>query len=169
MSLTLHTTLGNIKIELFCQLVPKTCKNFLALCAQGYYDNTIFHRNIKGFILQGGDPTGTGKGGESIYGQFFEDEFVKELSHNMRGIVSMANCGPDTNGSQFYITYSKQVHLDGTYTIFGRVIDGFSVLDAIENEPVGKNNRPVNPISIKEVTIHANPIADIEYENKFEE
>ena len=104
MSITLHTNFGNIKIELYCDLTPITCKNFLALCAKGYYDGSKFHRNIKGFILQGGDPTGTGKGGESIYGKYFNDEFAKELSHDKRGIVSMANSGPNTNESQFFIT-----------------------------------------------------------------
>lgn len=162
MSVTIHTNFGNIKIEVFCELVPKTAKNFLALCAKGYYNNTIFHRNIKGFILQGGDKTGTGKGGESIYGKFFPDEFVKELSHDKRGIVSMANSGPNTNNSQFFITYSKQIHLDGTYTIFGKVIDGFDTLEIIEKEPVGKKNKPINPILISNVTIHANPIAEKE-------
>src|SRR5690348_6659987 len=121
MSLTIHTTHGDIKIELFCEQVPKTCKNFLALSAMGYYDNTLFHRNIKGFIIQGGDPTGTGRGGNSIYGRYFEDEIIDTLKHDRRGIVSMANSGPNTNGSQFFFTYSKQASLDGQYTIFGKV------------------------------------------------
>ena len=163
MSITLHTNFGNIKIELYCDLTPITCKNFLALCAKGYYDGSKFHRNIKGFILQGGDPTGTGKGGESIYGKYFNDEFAKELSHDKRGIVSMANSGPNTSGSQFFITYSKQIHLDGTYSIFGKVIDGFDTLDIIEKEPVEKNSRPINPIILNSVTIHVNPIAEKEF------
>ncbi|KOB88075.1 hypothetical protein PFDG_04564 [Plasmodium falciparum Dd2] len=90
MSLSIHTNYGDIKIELFCYEVPKTCKNFLALCASGYYDNTKFHKNIKGFAIQGGDPTNTGKGGQSIYGKYFEDEFDSTLKHDKRGIVSMA-------------------------------------------------------------------------------
>lgn len=162
MSITLHTTLGEIKIELYCELVPKTCKNFLALCAKGYYINTTFHRNIKDFIIQGGDPTNTGKGGESIYDKHFNDEFVAELSHDKRGVVSMANSGPNTNGSQFFITYSKQIPFDGTYTIFGRVIDGYETLDIMEDEPVGKYYRPISPIIINDIIIHANPIAEKE-------
>jgi peptidyl-prolyl cis-trans isomerase-like 3 len=106
-----------------------TCKNFLALAASNQYDNTIFHRNIKGFIIQGGDPTNTGEGGESIYGKPFEDEFVDSLKHDRRGMISMANSGPNTNGSQFFITYSRCSKLNKAYTIFGKVIDGFGVLD----------------------------------------
>ncbi|ETW52789.1 peptidyl-prolyl cis-trans isomerase-like 3 [Plasmodium falciparum Santa Lucia] len=121
MSLSIHTNYGDIKIELFCYEVPKTCKNFLALCASGYYDNTKFHKNIKGFAIQGGDPTNTGKGGQSIYGKYFEDEFDSTLKHDKRGIVSMANKGkPNTNGSQFFITYSRQPHLNGIYPVFGK-------------------------------------------------
>ena len=100
MSVTLHTSLGDVKIEIFCDLIPQTAKNFLALCASGYYNNTIFHRNIKNFIIQGGDPTGTGKGGESIYGKNqLKDEILEELKHDRRGIVSMANSGSNTSNS----------------------------------------------------------------------
>ncbi len=160
----MHTSHGDLKIELYCDAVPKATKNFLALCAKNYYDSTIFHRNIKGFIIQGGDPTGTGKGGESIYGKNFDDEFDSTLSHDTRGIISMANCGPNTNGSQFFITYNKQLHLNGIYTIIGRVIDGFETLDLMESEMVGKNNRPLSDIKIKTITIHCNPIAEREAE-----
>jgi peptidyl-prolyl cis-trans isomerase-like 3 len=162
MSVTIHTSHGDIKVELFCELVPKTCKNFLALCAMSYYDNTLFHRNIKGFIIQGGDPTGTGRGGNSIYGRYFDDEIVGTLKHDRRGILSMANSGPNTNGSQFFFTYSKQTSLDGVYTIFGKIIDGFETLDVLEKEQVGKNNRPLDECKILGATIHSNPIADIE-------
>jgi peptidyl-prolyl cis-trans isomerase-like 3 len=129
MSVTLHTDLGDIKLELFCEQCPKTCYNFLALAASGYYDGCIFHRNIKGFIAQTGDPKNTGKGGKSIWGDFFEDELNDQLKHNKRGIVSMANKGPNTNGSQFFITYSKQSNLDMKYNIFGHLIDGMDALD----------------------------------------
>jgi len=112
MSVTLHTDLGTLKLEIYCDIVPRTSFNFLALAASGYYDNTLFHRNIKGFMLQGGDPTGTGKGGESIWGGKFNDEIHPDQKHTMRGVVSMANSGPNTNGSQFFITYAKHPHLD---------------------------------------------------------
>eukprot|EP00913_Durusdinium_trenchii_P021187 g19905.t1 len=134
MALTIKTNLGPLKVELFCAQTPKTCKNFLALAASGYYDNTNFHRNIKGFMIQGGDPTGTGKGGQSIYGGYFEDEFVSTLKHERRGCLSMVNTGPNTNGSQFFITYSRQPHLNGVYTTFGRLIDGLDTLDKMEKD-----------------------------------
>eukprot|EP01112_Ceratiomyxa_fruticulosa_P006256 TRINITY_DN1704_c0_g1_i2.p1 TRINITY_DN1704_c0_g1~~TRINITY_DN1704_c0_g1_i2.p1 ORF type:complete len:161 (-),score=22.49 TRINITY_DN1704_c0_g1_i2:68-550(-) len=159
MSVTLKTNYGDIKIEVFCDAVPRAAENFLALCASLYYNNTIFHRNIKGFMVQGGDPTGTGKGGSSIWGKPFGDEFVPHLKHNARGIVSMANSGPDTNGSQFFIAYAKQKHLDNQYTVIGKVIAGFEVLDAIEKVPVDGDDRPLSPIRIESVEIHANPLA----------
>ncbi|KAH7106269.1 cyclophilin-type peptidyl-prolyl cis-trans isomerase [Auriculariales sp. MPI-PUGE-AT-0066] len=161
MSVTLHTSLGELKIELFCEAVPKACENFLALAASGSYDNCLFHRNIKGFMVQTGDPTGTGKGGQSIWGRPFEDEVRSTLKFNARGIVAMANNGPDSNKSQFFIAYSKQAHLDGKYSIFGRVIDGAdSTLDAIERTPVNEKNKPLKEIRLERVQIHANPIAD---------
>ncbi|KAI8138176.1 peptidyl-prolyl cis-trans isomerase-like 3, partial [Fennellomyces sp. T-0311] len=167
-SVTLHTDLGDIKIEVFCESVPHTAENFLALCASGYYDNTLFHRNIPGFMVQvytrslrTGDPTGTGKGGNSIWGRKFNDEIRSTLKHNARGIVSMANSGPNTNGSQFFITYAKHPHLDTKYTVFGKVIDGAdSTLDGLEKIPVDEKHRPIQEIRIRNVTIHANPIAD---------
>ncbi|XP_041369274.1 peptidyl-prolyl cis-trans isomerase-like 3 [Gigantopelta aegis] len=160
MSVTLHTDLGDIKLELHCEQCPRTCENFLALCASDYYNGCIFHRNIKGFMVQTGDPTGTGKGGNSIWGTKFEDEFRDSLKHSTRGILSSANNGPDTNGSQFFFTYAKQPHLDMKYTVFGRIIDGFDTLDALEKVPVDENTyRPVSDIKIRNVTIHANPLA----------
>ncbi|CAA7269581.1 unnamed protein product [Cyclocybe aegerita] len=138
-------------------------QNFLALCASGYYDGCIFHRNIRGFIVQTGDPTGSGKGGQSIWGSPFSDEIRSTLKFNARGVVAMANSGndSDSNKSQFFITYAKQPHLDGKHTIFGKVIDGAdSTLDAIERVPVNNKNRPLNEIKLTSVTIHANPIAD---------
>mgnify|MGYP001040070896 CR=1 FL=1 len=137
--MTLHTTLGDLKLEIHCDLVPRAAENFMALCASGYYNDTVFHRLIKGFMVQGGDPTGTGKGGTSIWGRKFPDEFDPTLQvcalcatlapisltleqHNARGVVSMANSGPDTNGSQFFITFQKQPHLNQQYTIIGRYV-----------------------------------------------
>lgn len=160
MAVTLHTDLGDMKVELFCEDTPKACENFLALCASGYYDGCIFHRNIKEFMVQTGDPTGSGKGGKSIWGAKFEDEIVPHLKHSSRGIISMANSGQNSNGSQFFIMYAKQAHLDMKYTIFAKVIDGLEVLDDLEKLPVNeKNFRPLKEIHLKNVTIHANPIA----------
>ncbi|KZT57650.1 cyclophilin-type peptidyl-prolyl cis-trans isomerase [Calocera cornea HHB12733] len=160
MSVTLDTSLGEIKIEVFCEAVPRAAENFLALCASGAYNGTLFHRNIKGFMIQGGDPTGTGKGGQSIWGKPFADEIRSTLKFNNRGIVAMANSGPDTNKAQFFITYAKQGHLDNKYTIFGRVIDGLDTLDVMERVPVNPKNRPLKEIVLNKVTIHANPIAN---------
>ena len=160
MSVTLHTSHGPIKLELFCDSVPRTTFNFLALAASGYYDGTIFHRNVKGFMLQGGDPTGTGKGGESIWGGKFADELRAENTHNARGILSMANSGPSTNGSQFFITYAKHPHLDNNYTVFGKMIDGWDALAAIERVPVNEKHRPSQEVRLERLTIHANPLAD---------
>ncbi|CAG2060742.1 unnamed protein product [Timema podura] len=160
MSVTLHTDVGDLKIELFCEYCPKTCDNFLALCASNYYNGCLFHRNIKGFIVQTGDPTHTGKGGNSIWGKKFEDEFKEELKHNARGMVSMANNGPNTNASQFFITYSPQPHLDLKYTLFGKVIDGFDTLDELEKLPINpKNYKPLTETRLNSITIHANPLA----------
>ena len=160
MAVTIHTDLGDMKVELFCEDVPKSCENFLALCASNYYDNCVFHRNIKDFMVQTGDPSGTGKGGKSIWGKKYEDEIVPHLKHSARGVLSMANSGPNTNGSQFFITYAKQAHLDMKYTIFGKVIDGFEVLDDLEKVPVnGKNYKPIKEVRLRTVTIHANPLA----------
>jgi len=179
MSVTLHTDLGDLKLELFCEECPKTCTNFLALCASNYYDGCLIHRNIKGFIVQTGDPTGKGKGGESIYGGdchfsclqsllivthlagTFNDEIKDILKHKVRGTLSMANNGPNTNGSQFFLTYAAQPSLDLKYTVFGKLIDGFETLDALEKVPVdAKKYRPLKDIKLSGVTIHANPLAD---------
>ena len=160
MSITLHTSLGDIKCEIFPNAAPKAAENFLKLSASGYYDGTKFHRNIAGFMLQGGDPTGTGKGGESVFGGTFEDEFSANLRHNKRGVIAMANNGENTNASQFFILYEAQPHLDNVYTIFGQVIAGWDMLDAAEKAPVkGKKCRPVDDLVLQRVTIHFNPLA----------
>lgn len=162
MAVTLHTTLGDLKLELFCESVPRAAENFLALCASNYYDGTIFHRNIKGFMIQGGDPTGSGRGGKSIYPTAngkFEDEIRENLKFAKRGALAMANSGKHTNGSQFFITYSKAPHLNGKYTIMGQLIDGMDTLDKMEKVPVGAQDRPVQEIRLTRVTIHANPMA----------
>ena len=155
----MHTNLGDLKIELFCELIPKNTENFLALCASGYYDNTKFHRNMKGFIIQGGDPTGTGKGGESITGNPVEDEFHPSIKFDRRGMVAMAKKHPNTNKSQFYIIYEKQSQLDNVDTIIGKVIYGMDTLQAMEAVEVTEKYRPKRDIVIESVTIHANPFA----------
>ena len=160
MSATLHTNHGDIKLELFCDTVPRTCFNWLALAASGYYDGTTFHRNIKGFMLQGGDPTGTGKGGESIWGGKFADEIHPDNTHSARGTLSMANAGPNTNGSQFFLTYGKAPHLDNNYAVFGKTIDGWDTLDAMERQPVNEAHRPLAECAVQSITIHANPLAE---------
>jgi peptidyl-prolyl cis-trans isomerase-like 3 len=151
---TLHTNLGDIKCEVFCDQVPRTAENFLALCASGYYDGTIFHRNIKGFMVQGGDPTGTGKGGASIWGGKFADEFREALKHGARGIMSMANSGPNTNGSQFFIVTAEACPwLDGRHTVFGQVTSGMDVVDEIEGIDTGANDRPRTPVTIDKIEL----------------
>lgn len=123
------TNFGPLNVELFSDLVPKTCENFLKHCKNGYYDRTKFHRSIRNFMIQGGDPTSksgksNGRGGESIWGEKFEDEFKPNLSHSGRGMLSMANSGPNSNQSQFFITYRSCKHLDGKHTIFGKIVGG---------------------------------------------
>lgn len=161
MSVTLRTTHGDLKLELFCQACPKTTYNFLALCASGAYDGSPFHRLIPTFMIQGGSPaSGSTKESLSIYGEMFEDEIKPSLRHNARGIVSMANKGPKTNGSQFFVTFAAAPHLDGKNTVFGRILEGWDVLDKIEEVKVDKKNRPLEAIKIERVTMHANPLAD---------
>jgi len=162
MSVTLHTDVGDLKIELHVEQCPKTTHNFLALAASDYYNDCLFHRNIKGFMVQTGDPGGTGKGGVSIWGGKFGDEITDGLKHDARGVVSMANSGPNTNASQFFVTYAAQDSLDLKYTVFGKVIDGFDALDALERLPVNAKHRPLKETRIRSITIHANPIADNE-------
>ncbi|KAK2071948.1 hypothetical protein P8C59_006331 [Phyllachora maydis] len=138
MSVTLHTNKGDLKIEVFCESVPKTAENFLALCASNYYDDSPFHRLIPSFMVQTGAPAHPSpenpKGGRSIFGPTFEDEIRGTLRHNERGIVSMANRGPGTNGSQFFILLDKAPHLDGLNTVFGKLLgdDSLRTLALIE-------------------------------------
>ena len=159
MSVLLRTTHGPIKIQVEVELVPAAGANFLALCASGAYDGTAFHRLVPGFVVQGGDPTGTGKGGESAWGDPFPDEFHASLRHNARGVVSFANKGPNTNRAQFFITFAAAAHLDNVYTAFGRVIDGFDTLDKIEKVPVN-GTKPAEDVRILKATVLANPLAD---------
>ncbi|XP_069789773.1 RING-type E3 ubiquitin-protein ligase PPIL2 isoform X3 [Narcine bancroftii] len=117
----LHTSKGDLNLELHCEMTSRTCENFIKLCKKGYYDGTKFHRSIRNFMIQGGDPSGTGTGGESYWGKPFKDEFKPNLSHAGRGILSMANSGPNTNKSQFFITFRSCVYLDKKHTVFGRL------------------------------------------------
>ena len=123
---TIETEKGNIELELFAGDVPVTVNNFVFLAREGFYDNTTFHRVIAGFMAQGGDPTGTGAGGP---GYKFKDEFTKHT--HVKGALSMANAGPNTNGSQFFITYAPQPHLDGKHSVFGQLVSGTEVLGSI--------------------------------------
>ncbi|EEB08446.1 cyclophilin family peptidyl-prolyl cis-trans isomerase Cyp1 [Schizosaccharomyces japonicus yFS275] len=144
----LQTTMGNILIELYTDHAPKTCKNFYELAKSGYYDGVIFHRIIPDFMIQGGDPTGTGRGGNSIYGATFEDEIHPELHHTGAGILSMANAGPNTNGSQFFITLAPTPWLDGKHAIFGRVQKGMQVCRRMGLVQTDKNDKPLEDIRI---------------------
>lgn len=176
----MNTNQGSVKIKLFPELAPKTVENFLTHAKNGYYEGIIFHRVIKDFMIQGGDPTGTGMGGESIYGSSFEDEFNPELM-NIRGALSMANAGPNTNGSQFFIVHMSEVPanmigqmqdagfpeeviqaykerggtpwLDGKHTVFGQVVEGMDIVDKIADAKVGFQDKPVEDIVIQSIKV----------------
>ncbi|OFG50337.1 peptidylprolyl isomerase [Listeria monocytogenes] len=173
------TNRGNIRIKLFPEIAPKTVENFVTHSKNGYYDGLIFHRVIPEFMIQGGDPDGRGTGGESIWGESFEDEFSTE-AFNLRGALSMANAGPNTNGSQFFIVQKPDMPadmlgqmeqagfpveiieaykqggtpwLDGRHTVFGHVIEGMDVVDEIANLPTGMQDKPVNDVVIEKINI----------------
>ncbi len=178
----MHTNMGDISIRFFPEYAPKAVENFITHSKNGYYNGLIFHRVINDFMIQGGDPTGTGMGGESIYKRSFEDEFSKEL-HNIRGALCMANAGPNTNGSQFFIVQAKSVPenmisqmkdmpesfpedivdyyesaggtpwLDFRHTVFGQVFDGMDVVDNIAGVEVGNADKPINDVVINSIEI----------------
>ncbi len=171
----MQTSMGNIKIKLFPEQAPKAVENFIKHSENGYYDGLTFHRVMNEFMIQGGDPEGTGRGGESIYGEPFEDEFSNSLFH-LRGALSMANSGPDTNGSQFFIVqnsvfqggyqkeYPEQIvdayeqnggtpWLDFKHTVFGQVIEGMDVVDQIASVETGAGDKPVEDVLIEKVTV----------------
>ncbi|XP_053206938.1 RING-type E3 ubiquitin-protein ligase PPIL2-like [Panonychus citri] len=164
----ISTNHGPLNLELYCKDAPKSCHNFLTLCTRKYYDGTIFHRLIKNFMLQGGDPTGTGRGGESIFGEPFADEFNGHLVHQGRGVVSMANSGPNTNKSQFFITLKSCRHLDRKHSVFGKVVGGLETLNKLEKIQTDKNDRPKETIKIDNITVYVNPFQEIEDELKAE-
>ena len=142
-TVVLETNQGNIEIKLKVDVAPKACENFVKLAEKGYYNGLIFHRVIKGFMIQGGDPTGTGMGGESIWGKPFEDEVSPVAKFDGPGILAMANAGPNTNGSQFFITCAKTPWLNMRHTIFGEVVSGLEIVQKIENTPVNAEDRPI--------------------------
>jgi len=163
---TLHTSEGDIEIRLFEERAPNTVENFVGLATgeqawedpetgeqleEPLYDEVPFHRVIEGFMIQTGDPAGTGRGGP---GYTFDDEFHPELRHDSAGTVSMANRGPDTNGSQFFITLDAQPHLDDKHAVFGEVVDGMDVVEAIGNVGTDTQDRPTSPVTLESVEIH---------------
>ena len=179
---TVHTNLGDFTLELFPEVAPKTVENFVTHAKNGYYNGVIFHRVIEDFMIQGGDPTGTGMGGESIYGRTFEDEFSRE-AFNLYGTLSMATAGPNTNGSQFFIVTAKQVPaqmlkqlkdggwpeeiveeyakvggtpwLDHRHTVFGRVVEGMDVVLKIEGVERNAQDRPLDDVVIESMDVKA--------------
>jgi cyclophilin family peptidyl-prolyl cis-trans isomerase len=152
----IETNKGTIRVELLEEEAPKTTENFITLAQRGYYDGIIFHRVIKDFMIQGGDPTGTGRGGESAWGGRFNDEINRSSqvyqTGYKKGTMAMANAGPNTNGSQFFIMH-VDYPLPPSYTIFGRVTEGQDVVDAIATTPTGPGDRPIQDVKMEKVTI----------------
>ena len=144
----LETTLGRIVLEIRPDWAPKAAENFLTHVKEGYYDGVLFHRVIRGFMIQSGDPTGTGRGGDSIWHRPFKNEYAKNVVFDRPGILAMANAGPDTNRSQFFITVAPAPWLNGGYTIFGRVVEGMDVVTAISKRPTDRRDRPLKPVRI---------------------
>ena len=151
---TLETNQGTIELKLFPEYAPKACENFVGLVEKGYYDGLIFHRVIKSFMIQGGDPTGTGMGGQSVWGRPFEDEFDPSLRFDRPGLLAMANAGPGTNGSQFFITTAPTPWLNDHHTLFGEVVGGMEVVKKIEASPAGPQDRPTQPQKILKASAH---------------
>jgi len=145
---TLNTSYGEVRIKLFPDECPRTVENFVTHARNGYYDGVVFHRVIKGFMVQTGDPLGDGTGGTSIWGHEFEDEFHRALRHDRPFTVSMANAGPNTNGSQFFVTTAPTTWLDNKHTVFGRVVHGTDVIQGIEKVKTDKNDKPIMDIKI---------------------
>jgi cyclophilin family peptidyl-prolyl cis-trans isomerase len=156
----IKTNMGTIEIELFAKEVPKTVENFVGLANKDYYNGIIFHRVIDNFMIQGGDPTGTGRGGESFWGKKFNDEFADTLKHDSAGVLSMANSGPNTNGSQFFITLAATPWLDGKHTVFGKVINGMDVVKAIGRVKKDGQDRPYADVVMESVTIEKKNLQD---------
>lgn len=168
---TIDTDLGQLSIELYPKYSPKAVYNFVSLAKSGYYNGVSFHRNIKHFMIQTGDPSSTGAGGHSAFpdGRPFADETNTPLKHDARGIVSMANKGKNTNTSQFFITYRRTPHLDGKHTVFGKVIGGLDVLEKLELVPTDSADRPSTTIRMKTIKIQSDPFAKGLYDEPTEE
>lgn len=146
-----ETTQGCFEVALYPDATPKTCENFLGLVKNEYYEDTFFHRVIKNFMIQGGDPTGTGAGGQSIWGSTFNDECVPTLKFDRPGLLAMANRGPGTNGSQFFITTASTPWLNNKHTIFGEVVKGYDVIQKIEATSTGPQDRPIETQKITKI------------------
>ncbi|KAG4434602.1 Peptidyl-prolyl cis-trans isomerase cyp8 [Cadophora sp. M221] len=162
----IETSKGSLNIELQTETAPRAVWNFVQLAKKGYYNGVKFHRNIRNFMIQGGDPTGTGKGGTSIWGKNFQDEFDGPLTHDSRGVMSMANKGKNTNSSQFFITYKAAKHLDRKHTIFGRVVGGMDVLQKLENVPGDDGNRPLEDIVMDNVVVFVDPFEEFQKQKR---
>jgi cyclophilin family peptidyl-prolyl cis-trans isomerase len=147
----MQTSKGDMVLELFADRVPNTVRNFVHLASKGFYDGLTFHRVIEGFMVQGGCPEGTGRGGP---GYRFADEFHNDLRHDSAGVLSMANAGPNTNGSQFFITLAPTPHLDGRHAVFGQVVEGMDVLEEIGSVQTNAQDRPKTPIKVETVDIY---------------
>ncbi|KAI0802616.1 hypothetical protein GGR55DRAFT_683101 [Xylaria sp. FL0064] len=158
----IETNLGDLNIELYTEYAPRAVWNFTRLAQKGYYKGVTFHRNIKNFMIQGGDPSGTGRGGSSIWGKNFQDEFEGPNTHDSRGILSMANKGKNTNSSQFFITYRPVKHLDRKHTIFGKVVGGMDVLSKMEAVETDGSDRPLSKIFMKEVVVYLDPFEEFQ-------
>ncbi|KAF4715518.1 peptidylprolyl [Perkinsus olseni] len=154
---------GTLNLELHCDIAPQACDNFIRLCKSGYYNGVKFHRVIRNFMMQGGDPEGTGRGGKSAFegGAPFRDEFDSRLTHTGAGVLSMANSGRDTNRSQFFITFKSCEHLNNKHTIFGRVVGGGAALDALNETETDRKERPIEPIKIIKTQVFVNPFETI--------
>ncbi|PDH31297.1 MAG: peptidylprolyl isomerase [Puniceicoccaceae bacterium MED-G30] len=142
-NILLETTQGSIQFKLYDDIAPKTCENFTTHIKNGYYNGILFHRIIESFMIQGGDPTGTGRGGQSIWGKPFEDECARDVTFDRAGLLAMANAGPGTNGSQFFITTAATSWLHMKHTIFGEVVEGMDVVSKLEKVDKGPGDRPI--------------------------
>lgn len=159
----LHTSLGDLNLELLPEFAPRAVWNFVKLAQRGYYKDVAFHRVIRNFMVQGGDPTGTGRGGSSVWGKSFQDEFEGPLSHDGRGVLSMANKGKNTNSSQFFILFRAAKHLDRKHTIFGRVVGDMETLSRIENVEVSEaDKRPKVDVVIKDIVVYVDPFEEFQ-------